>query len=94
MRWKRVSYNLHSSLVFVSTEDRRPRVKNVAGAAYVIMEDRRPRVENAVESAFVSTEDRRTDVQSVEAIVCVFTARSSIAALNANGLKGKLISSV
>jgi hypothetical protein len=62
-------------------------------AISVIMEDKRPRVKNVVEAVYASTEGERPRVKNaVEVVEFVFTARSSITALNANGSKGELIS--
>jgi hypothetical protein len=93
--WReRVSYILRSSLAFVNIEGRRINVKNVEEAVFVITVDRRPRVKNVVESVFAITEGLKLDANFVEAVDFVFTTSKSTAVLNANGLKGKLISSV
>jgi hypothetical protein len=61
---------------------------------FVSTEERSADVKNAVAMVFVCTVRERADVLCVEAVVSVFMIRTSTSVPNANGSKGKLISSV
>jgi hypothetical protein len=82
------------AVVSVTTEGERPRVKNAAEAVFASMGRTDNIVKIVVAVEYVTTEGERPRVKNaVEVVEFVFTARSSIAALNANGSKGELISS-
>jgi hypothetical protein len=66
----------------------------VAEVAYVSTAREGLSVKIVVEAVYVIMGRKRDIAKTVEVVDCVFMTRGSTHALNANGLKGELISSV